>query len=182
MQSASESKHGGYRKGSGRKKQGETKSRRIPTEITTDDIKIMAKYKNHDLALYNMELEGGVASIADKEKYETHKPNDKLLINNIEDHFLVKVSGCHRKELGILEDDILLVNKNIKSEHNSIVIVVNAHGKAVLKKMIREEDKSKLVSDNDNCADIHLDDNSVDRIWGVVTRVIREYTNAPLKA
>lgn len=175
MKSDLKLKHGGQREGSGRKKLGETKSRRIPADITMDDIKIMTKYKNHDLILYNMHVEDGVAFIADKEKYETHKPNDKLLINDIDHHFLVKVSGHHLKEAGILENDILLVNRNKKSEHNNIVIAANDNGKAVLKKLIREGNKTTLISDNKNCADIHLDDNSADRIWGVVTRVIRDY-------
>ena len=171
-------KHGGARSGAGRKKSAnprKTKSVRIPAEITKEDIRLLAKYKNHKLPLYNMEVSEGVAAINNKEKYEIQKADKKLLIDDIENHFLVKVKGHHMKEAGILENDILLVSNSKKQQHGNIVIADNDSGKAVLKKLIKEGEKAKLISDNKNCADIDLDENSFGRIWGVVTRVIRDY-------
>ena len=179
MKSDEKSKHGGYRTGAGRKSEvGKTKSMRIPEEITTDDIRLLTAYKKHDLPLYEMKVEDGVASIADKEQYESHKPTDKLLINNIQNHFFVKMSGCHLKEEGILENDLLLVNQTKDLRDNNIVIATADTGKAVIKKLVKEGDKIKLTCSNDNCPDIEIDESSLDRIWGVVTRVIRNYEPA----
>jgi len=177
MEPREKGKHGGYRAGSGRRPEvGKTKSRRIPEDITNDDIKLLTKYKRHGLPLYQMQVADGVPSIHSKEQYETHKPQDKFFINDIENHFMVKVSGCHLKEDGILENDILLINQKKDSlQHKDIVIATANTGKAVIKKLIKEGNKILLVSDNDNCPDIEIDESSLDRIWGVVTRVIRDY-------
>jgi DNA polymerase V len=180
MKSGLKAKHGGFRSGSGRKKSintQKTKSVRIPVEITKEDISLLMKYKNHNLPLYNMDIDGGVVSIGDEGSYEVQKPDKNLLVADIEDHFMVKVSGHHMKEVGILENDILLVNHSKESEHNNIVVASNDNGKAVIKKLIIEGSKAKLISDNKNCADFHVEDKSDDRILGVVTRVIRDYAS-----
>lgn len=180
MKSNDKGKHGGYRAGAGRKLEvGKTKSRRIPEEITTDDIRLLTAYKKHDLPFYEMKVEDGVASIADKEQYESHKPTDKLLINNIQNHFFVKMSGCHLKEEGILENDLLLVNQTKDLRDNNIVIATADTGKAVIKKLVKEGNKMKLTCSNNNCPDMEIDESSLDRIWGVVTRVIRDYQTMP---
>lgn len=178
MKHSEKGKHGGYREGAGRRPETvKTKSRRIPEDITIDDIKLLTKYKRHSLPLYQMQVTDGVPSIHSKEQYETHKPRDKFFISDIENHFMVKVSGSHLKEAGILENDILLVNQKKDSlQHNNIVIATANTGKAVLKKLIKEGNKILLVSDNDNCPDIEIDEGSLDRIWGVVTKVIRDYS------
>lgn len=181
MKSNKKTKHGGYREGAGRRPEvGKTKSRRIPEDITSDDIRLLTKYKRHSLPLYEMKVEDGVPSIVDKEQYESHKPHDKFLLSDIEDHFMVRVAGYHLKEAGILENDILLVNQKRNSlQHDNIVIATTSTGKAVLKKLIKEGDKIRLTSSNDNCPDIEIDEsdkNSLDKIWGVVTKVIRDYT------
>ena len=181
MKSVEKGKHGGYRPQSGRKKLPDSlkkkmKSRRIAEIITNNDLKLLARYKEHDLPLYEMEIEDGVPAITDKEKYETQKPADNLLINDIEDHFLVKVpSGINIEDLGLLHKDTLLVNRNKKAVPNSIVIASNDNGKAVIKKLTKDGDRIKLVSNNKNCADMYIDENSDDRVWGVVTRVIRDF-------
>lgn len=173
-----EKKHGGYRLGAGRKpKAGKTKSRRIPEDITNEDINLLTKYKKQNFPLYEMHLEEGVPSIMCKTQYKTHKPQDKLFINNIENHFMVKVLGHHLREEGILENDLLLIDQKKDFKHNNIVIVTASNGKAVLKKLVKEDSRIRLISDNDNCPDIEVDEGSIDRIWGVVTRVIRDYSD-----
>jgi len=175
MRSSAKKQHGGYRTGAGRKPEAvKTKSRRIPEDITNDDIKLIAKYKRHSLPLYEMKVENGVPSITSREQFKNHIAKDQFFVSNIEDHFMVKVSGCHLKESGILENDILLVNQNRDFQHNNIVIATTSTGNAVLKKLIKEGNKMLLVSDNDNCPDIEIDKSSIGRIWGVVTRVIRD--------
>lgn len=177
MKSSDKVKHGGYRTGAGRKPEllGKTKSRRIPEEITNDDIKLLTAYKKHELPFYEMKSEGGVPSILSKESFENHKPKEKLLVSDIQNHFFVKMAGCELREEGILENDLLLVNQTKDLRDNNIVIATSDTGKAVIKKLTKEGDKIKLTCNNDNCPDMEIDDNSLDRIWGVVTRVIRDY-------
>jgi SOS-response transcriptional repressor LexA len=179
MESNEKITHGGYRAGAGRKpKPSNTKSRRIPAEITKDDIKLLSTYKKHELPFYEMKSEDGVPSIANKEQHEKRKPNEKLLINDIQDHFLIQMSGCNLKGEGILENDLLLVSNNKNLNNNNIVIAIADSGKAVIKKMIMDGDKIKLTCESNNCPDFEIDDSSLDRIWGVVTRVIRNYEPA----
>ncbi len=179
MEHKEKNKHGGYRAGAGRKpKPSNTKSRRIPAEITKDDIKLLSAYKKHDLPFYEMKSEDGIPSISNKDSFENLKPNEKLLINNIQDHFLVQMSGCNLKEEGILENDLLLVSNSKNIKNNKIVIAITDSGRAVIKKVIKEGDKIKLTCSNENCPDIEIDESSLDRIWGVVTRLIRNYEPA----
>ena len=77
-----------------------------------------------------------------------------------------------------MENDLLLVNHTKDLNNNNIVIAIADTGKAVIKKLIKEGDKIKLTCSNDNCPDIEIDEGSLDRIWGVVTRVIRNYEPA----
>lgn len=175
MKSNKKKTHGGYRVGAGRKsKLGKTKSRRIPEEITNEDIRLLASYKNR-LACYEMRVEDGVLFIASKNQYSNHIAADKLLINDIKNYFLVKMSGCNLKQEGILENDLLLVKQTKDLQNDNIVIVATDNGKAVIKKLIKEKDKIRLICHNQNCPDIEIDKNSLDRIWGVVTRLIRDY-------
>ncbi len=179
MKSGDKRRHGGYRTGAGRKPEvGKTKSRRIPEEITVEDIKLLTAYKRHELPFYEMTPENGVPSIISKENFESCKPEENLLVNDIQNHFFVKMAGCELREEGILENDLLLVNQTKNLQDNNIVIATSDTGKAVIKKLVKEGDKIKLTCSNDNCPDIEIDDNSLDRIWGVVTRVIRDYTPA----
>ena len=181
MNAKDQNKHGGYRVGAGRKpKPSSTKSIRVPEELTKDDIKLLSIYKKHELPFYEMKSEDGVPSISNKESHENRKPTEKLLINDLQDHFLIQMSGCSLKDEGILENDLLLVSNNKNLNNNNIVIAIADTGKAVIKKLIKEGDKIRLVCANDNCPDIEIDESSLDRIWGVVTRVIRDYT--PLAA
>lgn len=178
MKSNKKSQRGGYRAGAGRPKNPnprKTKSVRIPAEITKDDLKLLTKYKNYDLPLYNMEIKDGVSAILNKEKYEIHKADEKLLVKDIENHFLVKVADHHMKESGILHNDILLVDRNKKLKHNSIVVAVNNNGDAVIKRLVKDGNKIILTSNNNNCTDIELDESSINIIWGIVIKVIRDY-------
>jgi len=169
------SNRGGARSGAGRPKipnPKRTKAIRVPIEIL-DDVILLSKYKSSDLPLYDMELEDGVPAIKDPSKYQPYKINHELMVNDIEGHFLVKMSGHHLKESGILDNDILLVNRKKELDHGNIVIVANKDGKAVVKKFYKEGDDIKLVSNNDNCQDIEFSNDFPPQIWGVVTKVIR---------
>jgi SOS-response transcriptional repressor LexA len=168
---------GGSRIGAGRPKATnpkKTKAIRVPIEIL-DDVMLLAKYKGSDLPLYNMEIEeNGVPIIKDPNKYEPYKINHELMVNNMEEHFLVKMSGHHLKESGILADDILLVNRKKALNHGNIVIVANCEGHAVIKKYHKDGSQINFFSDNENCKNIEINiGDNFPQIWGVVTKVIR---------
>ena len=170
------SNRGGARKGAGRPKilnPKRTKPIRVPVE-TLDDVTLIIKHKGNDLPLYNMEIEDGIPTIKDPNKYKPYKINHEFIVNDIDEHFLVKMSGYHLKESAILPNDILLVNRKKELDHGNIVIVANSEGKAVIKKYCKEDNKAKFISNNDNCKNIENDiDSNSPQIWGVVTKVIR---------
>ena len=168
---------GGARIGAGRPKgQGRfgeaTKAIRVPITMV-DEIITLAKNRNISIPLYHMSVAAGTPILTDSEDYNMYKLNDKLIVSNPEDNFLVKVSGYSMKDAGILPDDMLLVNRKIEAVHGNIVVVSVDNG-AVVKRLSQKDGVTKLVSENDDYSDIE-DENQNLHLWGVVTRVIRDY-------
>lgn len=168
---------GGARIGAGRPKgQGkfgeETKAIRVPVTMV-DEVRRLAQHKNISIPLYNMSVEAGTPILTDSEDYNMYKLNDHLIIDNAEDNFLVKVSGYSMKNAGILPDDILLVNRK-KEALDGDIIVASVDNGAVVKKLSVKDGITKLISENDDYPDIEDEDQNL-HLWGVVTRVIRDY-------
>jgi DNA polymerase V len=170
---------GGAREGAGRPKgQGRygepTKIMRVPVSMM-ESVKDMmeSKTKNFALPLYDMTVQAGSPSITDSDNYELYNLNEKFLINDPDNHFLVKVSGYSMKDAGILPNDLLLVNRK-KEARDGDIIVASANNRAVVKRLSQKNGVTKLISDNDDYDNI--EDQTLNlHPWGVVTKVIRDY-------
>ena len=170
---------GGARKGAGRPAgQGffgePTQIMRIPLS-RINEVKTLISNKSDSLSLplYDMSVSAGTPNIADNESYELYNLGEKVLVNNPENYFLVKVSGESMKDAGIMPDDILLVNRKKEPVNNNIIVAAVDDG-VVVKRLSKKNGVTKLISDNEDYADID-DQNLSLHLWGVVTRVIREY-------
>ncbi len=108
------------------------------------------------------------------ENYVEEKLNlDKHLIKNKESTFFVRVSGDSMINVGIFNNDILVVDRSLVPVRQSIVIA-SIDGELVVKKLIKDRMKKYfyLKSENKNYPDIRLNSNSDTIIWGIVTYTI----------
>ena len=97
---------------------------------------------------------------------------NSYLIKNKESSFFVRVSGDSMINVGIFDNDILIVDRSLDPKRQSIVIV-SIDGELVIKKLMKDQSKNYyLKSENSNYPNIKLNSNRDTVIWGVVTYVI----------
>ncbi|MBV6624840.1 MAG: translesion error-prone DNA polymerase V autoproteolytic subunit [Rivularia sp. (in: Bacteria)] len=89
--------------------------------------------------------------------------------------FFMRMTGDAMVSAGIFDNDLLIVDRSIQPENNSIVIAV-LNGELTVKKIIKNQQgtyiKSSLPNNKENNLEITED---IDfSIWGVVTKVIHE--------
>ena len=96
----------------------------------------------------------------------------KYLVNNIESTFFVRISGDSMINVGIYNNDIMVVDKSLTPKNQSIV-VASLNGELVVKKFLKDKQgKCYLKSENENYPKIILDSKMDTTIWGVATYVI----------
>ena len=96
----------------------------------------------------------------------------KYLVNNIESTFFVRVSGDSMINVGIYNNDIMVVDKSLTPKNQSIV-VASLNGELIIKKFLKDKQgKCYLKSENENYPKIILDSKVETTIWGVATYVI----------
>jgi DNA polymerase V len=119
-------------------------------------------------------VSAGFPSPADN--YIEEKLNlNKHLIKNKESTFFVRVSGDSMINVGIFDNDILVVDRSLTPTKQSIVIA-SIEGELVVKKLIKDN-KSRdyyLKSENNDYPNIKLSSHSDTMIWGVVTYTIHK--------
>ena len=97
---------------------------------------------------------------------------NKHLIKNSESTFFIRVSGDSMIDIGINNNDILVVDKGIFPSNNSIVIA-SLDGELLIKKFLKNKSGNcYLKSENTNYPQIELSSDMDLRIWGVVTYAI----------
>ena len=94
------------------------------------------------------------------------------LIKNIPSTFLIRVQGKSMNEVGIHNDDLLIVDRSLDPKNFSTV-VANVNEELVVKNFVKENNQSFLTSGSKKSKDkINLTENPEIFIWGVVTYVI----------
>lgn len=88
--------------------------------------------------------------------------------------FMVEVAGDSMINIGINSGDKILVNSNYPISNESIV-VGSLNNKPFVKRVIFEDTRTILRSENEDYEDIRITDLDEFSIWGVVRNVIREY-------
>ncbi len=97
---------------------------------------------------------------------------NKYLIKNKESSFFVRVSGDSMIDVGIFDNDILIVDRSLTPTRQSIILA-SLDGELVIKKLIKDRLKNYyLKSENINYPNIKINSNTDTIIWGVVTYVI----------
>ena len=99
---------------------------------------------------------------------------NRYLIKNKESSFFVRVSGDSMINVGIFNNDILIVDKSLTPGSRSIV-VASIDGELIIKRLVQDRFKNYyLKSENNNYPNIKLNSNTDTIIWGVVTYVIHK--------
>ena len=96
------------------------------------------------------------------------------LITNAPATFIIRVQGKSMTDVGIYDEDLLIVDKSLNPKNFSTVIV-NINEELVVKTLIKSRGDNYLTSGSKNTSEkINLTDNPEIIIWGVVTYVIHK--------
>ena len=94
------------------------------------------------------------------------------LIKNVPSTFLIRVQGKSMNDIGIHDDDLLVIDRSLNPKNFSTVIA-NVNEELVVKTFIKEKNQSFLTSGSNEIKDkINLTENPEIFVWGVVTYVI----------
>ena len=94
------------------------------------------------------------------------------LIKNVPATFIIRVQGKSMTDVGIYDDDLLVIDRSLKPKNFSTV-VANVHDELVVKSFVKSKGEQFLTSGSKNIEDkIIISDESEIFIWGVVTYVI----------
>ena len=94
------------------------------------------------------------------------------LIKNIPSTFLIRVQGRSMNNVGIHDNDLLVVDRSLNPKNFSTVIA-NVNEELVVKTFLKEKNESFLTSGSRELKNkINLNENREIFIWGVVTYTI----------
>lgn len=116
------------------------------------------------------QIEAGFPSPAEEELVDTITI-DEYLIENQEATYMLKVKGNSMKDAGILEGDMVLVDRS-KSPRNGDIVIAEIDGQWTMKFYI-DGKKPHLKAANTDYKDIYPEDEL--RVAAVVISVVRKY-------
>ena len=125
------------------------------------------------LPLYAHKVVAGFPSPAEDYVEARLDLNDKL-IRNKEATFLLSVQGDSMKDAGIMDGDILVVDRSIEPQDGKIVIAA-LDGELTVKRLSMKSTGTWLVPENDNYPPIAVKEEADIIIWGVVTATISQF-------
>ncbi|KRH99157.1 LexA family transcriptional regulator [Curvibacter sp. PAE-UM] len=96
------------------------------------------------------------------------------LVTHPQATFLLRARGHSMVGAGILDDDILVVNRALVPRHQSVVVAV-VDGEFTVKTLWQRAGRVKLQPANPAYPEIVPTDGQTLEIWGVVTAAIHQY-------
>jgi DNA polymerase V len=189
----SKPRHGGTRKGAGRKAAyGEpTKTVRVPESLVPVVVGYLAAIKRPPegsaagAALRPITtLRAATAVPALGRRVRAGKPTSgddyredavdlgKHLVRDPKSTFVMKVDGWSMRDAGIADGDELVVDRGVAAEDGRIVIA-DIDGELTVKRLKRTVTGWLLQASNPDFADVPIGEKNDLHIWGVVTRVLR---------
>jgi len=97
---------------------------------------------------------------------------DKFMIKNPQNTFALKVKGNSMEKAGIMQGDLILVERKPTAKNNDIIVARLPDGFTV-KRYIIQNGKPYLKAESNEKYEIQLVEGS--EIWGVVTGTLRRY-------
>ncbi|MPV85608.1 LexA family protein [Ostreibacterium oceani] len=163
---------GGARTGAGRPKGEETKVMRIPVGKVRDVMAVIES-ESYEIPLYSCKIQAGIPAPAD-DYIEGIVNLNSLLIPRPKQTFLVRATGDSMIDVGIFNDDTLIVDSSIPPKHGKIVIAA-LNGELTVKRLsIQADGKTYLLPENPQFNPIPVTPECDLHIWGVVINCIRK--------
>jgi DNA polymerase V len=98
---------------------------------------------------------------------------NEIVVKNPEATYYAKVDGNSMKETGIIDGDLLVVDKSIEPQDGQIAVCF-LNGEFTLKRLKYSGKELWLIPENKAYTPIQVEEESDFRIWGVVTYVIKK--------
>ena len=188
--------HGGKRPGAGRPKgtgkyKEPTKAIRVPEGSLTYIREFLDKYPQVteigasqpqskdgsvvrlEIPLYSSKVAAGMPSPAEDHVEETLDLND-YMVRRPDSTYMLRVEGESMKDVGILPNDILVVDRSLPAVHNKIVIAA-IDGELTVKRLFHRGGLIKLLPENSAYPEIELESEADLVIWGVVVGSFRRF-------
>ena len=193
MDNNNSQKHGGARSGAGRPKgsgkyKEPTKAIRVPESSIAHIKNFLVNYHDsaasqaekqtndiHKLAIpfFSSTVAAGYPSPAEDHIEENYDLND-YMVKRPDSTFMLRVEGESMKNIGIMPDDILLVDRSLMATNNTIV-VASVDGELTVKRLYRRDGIIKLLPENTAYPDIIIESESALIRCGVVTGSLRRF-------
>jgi DNA polymerase V len=122
------------------------------------------------LPLFLSRISAGFPSPAD-DYMEGKLSLDEHFVQRPEATFFLRVQGDSMIGAGVHNGDLLIVDKSLKAQHNSIVIA-EIHGELTVKRLHHQGNVVLLLAENPAYRPIAITEESQLVIWGVVTNVV----------
>jgi DNA polymerase V len=119
------------------------------------------------LTFYACRVSAGFPSPADDYVEQTLDPA-ALLVRRPAATFFVRVSGPSMIGAGVLNGDILVVDRSIEARADDVVVAAIGGGLTV-KRLVKKKTRWVLAAAHDGFPDIAIDPEEGVQIWGVVT-------------
>lgn len=185
--------HGGLRVGAGRKKDTgpyaeSTKVVRIPhscvkavknfllhqmTSNVESFIMPAEQARVNPITLFSHKVPAGFPSPAD-DHAENRLDLNEYLIDQSESTFFVRIKGDSMIDAGILDNDIVIVDRSKSAAINDIVLA-SIDGEFTVKVLAKNSEGPYLMPANKEYKPIHIKSDSEFEIWGVVTGSVRKF-------
>ena len=185
--------HGGLRLGAGRKLNsgiyGEpTKVIRVPESKVVDikryiiksetnnifDIKATKSLLSYQpLKLFEHKVPAGFPSPAD-DYVEKRLDLNEYLIKQKESTFFVRIKGDSMIDVGIHDNDIVIVDKSQKPSTGDIILA-SIDGDFTVKLLSRYKSQYRLLAANEKYKPIEINESMQFEVWGVVTGAVRKF-------
>jgi DNA polymerase V len=189
--------HGGIRVGAGRPKgsgkyKEPTKAIRVPEGSITYIKEFLESYPDVteigsfaspnanlenivrlEIPLFSSTVAAGYPSPAEDHIEDTLDLNE-YMVQRPDSTFMLRVEGESMKNVGIMPDDILVVDRSLKASHKKIVIAA-IDGELTVKRLYHRGGLVKLLPENPAYPEIELESEAELVIWGVVIGSFRRF-------
>ena len=183
--------HGGRREGAGRPKgSGKYKEPTTAIRVPEGSLKFIKDYlKNYPeltlasgnqnnvtklaIPVFSSKVAAGLPSYAEDHIEDTLDLNE-YMVQRPDSTFMLRVEGESMKGIGILPNDLLVVDRSLKAIHNKIVIAA-IDGELTVKRLFHRGELVKLLPENPAYPEIELESENDLVIWGVVVGSFRRF-------
>lgn len=124
------------------------------------------------LPLYSHRVQAGFPSPA--EDYVEGKLDlNEYIVEHEAATFYVRVQGHSMTGAGILDGDVIAVDRSLEPRHGDVVLAV-IDGELTVKELYKQDGQARLLAHNPDFIPIEIREGQELTVWGVVTGVVRK--------